>query len=116
MKFGNHLLQKQKEAAPEWRDYFIDYVSLKQYIKSDISMYSIHFSPEKMKWKPENNELDFASDINFRLGKLQGNISIFIQKLDKEIEKLSNFFDQNVKSISDEYQSISKSNDLSAAK
>jgi len=114
MKFGNHLLQKQKEAAPEWRDYFIDYVSLKQYIKTEISMYSIHFSPEKMKWKPENNELDFASDINFKLGKLQANISIFIKKLDKEVEKLSDFFDQNVKSISDEYHKIS--NDLTAAK
>jgi phosphoserine phosphatase SerB len=111
MKFGNRLLQKQKEAAPEWREYFIDYVALKQYIKSDITKYSIHFSPEKMKWKPENNELDFASDVNFRLGKLQNNTSTFIKMLDKEVEKLSGFFDENVKSIADEYQSIGKSTD-----
>jgi SPX domain protein involved in polyphosphate accumulation len=47
MKFGNHLLKKQREALPEWKEYFIDYITLKQYIKSDISAYSIHFSPEK---------------------------------------------------------------------
>jgi len=117
MKFGNHLLQKQKEYEPEWRDYFIDYVSLKQYIKTDITMYSIHFSPEKMKWKPENSEeLDFANDINFRLGKLQANISTFIKMLDKEVDKLSQFFDKTVKSIVDEHQNLSNSNDLSANK
>jgi len=112
MKFGNQLLEKKKEATPEWREYFIDYIKLKQYIKSDIAMYSIHFSPEKMKWKPVNSEeLDFADDINLKLGKLQNNISIFIKMLDKEVEKLSNFFDQNVKSISDEYKSINGNND-----
>jgi len=116
MKFGNHLLQKQKEASPEWREYFIDYVALKQYIKSDITMYTMHFTPEKMTWKPADNELDFASTINFKLSKLQNNISTFIQKLDKEVEKLSNFFDKNVKSIVDEYNTISKSNDPSAYK
>jgi len=117
MKFGNHLLKKQREALPEWKEYFIDYITLKQYIKSDISAYSIHFSPEKMKWKPDNNdELDFASDINFRLGKLQANISTFIKMLDKEVEKLSGFFDKNVKIIVEEHQSISKFSDLSAAK
>jgi len=112
MKFGNQLLEKKKEATPEWREYFIDYIKLKQYIKSDITMYSIHFSPEKMKWKPENSEeLDFADDINLKLGKLQNNISTFIKMLDKEVEKLSNFFDQNVKSISDEYKSVNGTND-----
>jgi len=117
MKFGNHLLEKKKEAAPEWKEYFIDYITLKQYIKSDITQYSIHFSPEKMKWKPENKEeLDFADDINLKLGKLQNNISTFIKMLDKEVEKLSNFFDKNVKSISDEYQTLSETNDPNAHK
>jgi phosphoserine phosphatase SerB len=60
--------------------------------------------------------LIFASDINFRLGKLQANISTFIKMLDKEVEKLSGFFDKNVKIIVEEHQSISKFSDLSAAK
>jgi len=117
MKFGNHLLQKQSETIPEWREYFIDYTKLKLYIKSDISMYSIHFSPEKMTWKPRNSEeLDFASDINFKLGKLQNNISNFIKMLDAEVEKLSNFFDGSVKSIGEEYQNLSKIYDHAATK
>ncbi|ORX46017.1 phosphoserine phosphatase serb [Piromyces finnis] len=116
MKFGNHLLQKQKEASAEWKEYFINYNKLKQYIKTDIASYSIHFSPEKMKWKPENNELDFASDLSFRLGKLQNNTSIFIKTLDEEVEKLSGFFDRNVKSITEEYQNINKTNDLVTCK
>lgn len=116
MKFGNHLLQKKKEALPEWGDYFINYKVLKEFIKTDISAYSMHYSLEKMTWKQNQDELSFADSIHFKLGKLQNNISIFIKKLDEEVEKLSGFFDKNVKEIVAEYQKIAQTNDVKPSK
>ncbi|GBB90127.1 hypothetical protein RclHR1_00170031 [Rhizophagus clarus] len=93
MKFGKYLRGRKENFPIEWREYSIDYDSLKLYIKTDIIPNTLKLNLSQMTWKPtDSNELHFIDLVSSRLSTLQVKTTEFLVKLDSEIQKVSNFF------------------------
>src|SRR5436853_6929691 len=93
MKFGKYLQERKEKFPAEWGKHSIDYKSLKLYIKTNISPNSLKLNLSQMTWKPSDpNELHFIQLVSTRLSTLQVKRTEFLEKLDNEIQKVSDFF------------------------
>jgi glycine cleavage system regulatory protein len=93
MKFGKYLRERKERFPIEWREYSIDYDSLKLYIKTNIIPNTLKLNLNQMTWKPTDaNELHFINLVSSRLSSLQIKTTEFLVKLDNEIQKVSDFF------------------------
>jgi len=94
MKFGNYLKEYKEKFPAEWEEHCIDYRSLKLYIKANITPNTLKLDLNQTTWKPptDSKESHFIQLISTRLSNLQVKTTEFLEKLDKEIQKVSDFF------------------------
>ncbi|CCD24569.1 Pho81p NDAI_0D02550 [Naumovozyma dairenensis CBS 421] len=92
MKFGKYLESRQLE-LPEYNGYFIDYKALKKLIKQ-LAITTIIPSPnDSNNISSTNLNVDLDSiDESVLYQTLQENKSTFFFKMDRELEKINNFY------------------------
>src|SRR4051794_4847114 len=119
MKFGKYLQERKNNFPVEWREHSIDYNSLKLYVKTNISPNTLKLNLSQMTWKPNDpNELHFIQLISTRLSTLQIKTTEFLEKLDNEIQKVSDFFKKETNSLikESEQQGVDTFNENEASK
>ncbi|KAI9144788.1 HAD-like domain-containing protein [Paraphysoderma sedebokerense] len=114
MKFGNHL-NSQKSTYPDaWKNSFIDYLTLKLYIKNEILVSSLRFD---IRLTPHNSTDDlspFAGNIALqasqRLSGLADRVKKFFEMLDSEVSKLTKFYEEQEDAIAQAASDANSSN------
>lgn len=86
MKFGKYLEERKAELPPEYAAHSIDYTQLKTLLKTTVYQHSIRADP------PAHAAL--ADVMSARLASLQDSETGFLNALEADIQRASNFFDQ----------------------
>lgn len=84
MKFGNYLEERKSHLPKEYADNCINYKDLKAFLKADVYSHSIKLQ--------DTYDQPFAQLVSERLGQLQKCEVVFIEKLDAEVKKATDFF------------------------
>ncbi|KAI8376813.1 HAD-like domain-containing protein [Blakeslea trispora] len=90
MKFGNYLNERKSHLPTEYAEHCINYVDLKTFLKKDVYAHSIKLKDDKI-------DTPFAQLVSDRLTQLQKCEVGFIEKLDAQVKKASDFFEQQSK-------------------
>ncbi|RUS32421.1 HAD-like domain-containing protein [Jimgerdemannia flammicorona] len=91
MKFGKYLEERKSRLPEGWADKCIDYTKLKLFLKTTVYLHSVKLDPTQMTWDSKDQP-SFAQLLSERLAKLQISEAEFINMLDAEVLKSSNFF------------------------
>ncbi|KAG9292278.1 hypothetical protein G9A89_009090 [Geosiphon pyriformis] len=111
MKFGKYLEERKALLPTTWQEQCIDYKTLKLYIKHHISsgplnltkfssrmtdderrIAKISDSAPLLSWKPAADQPSFPQLVLSRLALLQVKVTEFLELLDFEVQKVSDFF------------------------
>ncbi|KAI8361775.1 HAD-like domain-containing protein [Choanephora cucurbitarum] len=93
MKFGNYLNERKSHLPADYAENCIDYIDLKTFLKSDVYSHSI---------KLKDDKTPFAQLVSERLAQLQKCEVAFIEKLDVQVQKVSDFFEQQSKQLANQ--------------
>jgi glycine cleavage system regulatory protein len=104
MKFGNYLEERKDHLPDEYATKCIDYSGLKAFLKSDVYSHSI-------KIDSSDQEKPFAELVSERLNQLQKCEVVFIEKLDEQLNKVSDFFNLESEKLAQEAPKILNEND-----
>ncbi|KAI8388529.1 HAD-like domain-containing protein [Radiomyces spectabilis] len=88
MKFGRFLEDRRAHLPSDYAANCIDYNGLKLLLKSSVYAHSIKIEPEH----PASQQR-FSEVVSKRLEKLQQSEVVFLDRLDKEVDKVCAFFD-----------------------
>lgn len=88
MKFGKYI---DEQARPDWRDKYLDYGQLKQYIKEAVAQ--LESGSDEAAFSPRTTSLSVAKNAN------NSPESNFFNKLELEVKKISEFTEKLVKQL-----------------
>lgn len=108
MKFGNYLEERKSHLPTDYASNCIDYNQLKTILKEQVYSNSIKLENTQEKQQP------FAQLVSERLGQLQKCETEFIEKLDKQVEKSTIFFEQESQKLVQEGPKIINGNSSEA--
>ncbi|KAI8981032.1 HAD-like domain-containing protein [Pilobolus umbonatus] len=108
MKFGNYLEERKASLPAEYATHCLNYITLKQLLKKEVYTHSI-----KLDNTPPTQQ-SFAKIVSSRLSELQKCEVIFIDKLEAEVNKVSQFFDKESNRLIDSADKILSTNSTDA--
>ncbi|KAJ2611273.1 Phosphoserine phosphatase [Coemansia sp. RSA 1365] len=97
MKYGKYFYQQRTEFPELWQSHFIEYNTLKTFLKDRMLNTSVHLatafpSSQSFSWKPATDHPTFDALLAQRLTQVSELTPEFVRMLDLEVDRFSAFF------------------------